>query len=404
MIRRAALFVAGSLLASGLFSASPAAADLLIDPTGGTSLVFSDPDNSARNRPLGFTGQFFGLDKTTVDISTNGNWNFTAKHVFCGRRVSSLHRPHCAAVGRPDAEYRQRVYARNDCGENESRRLLFLHLDERLPNDELESGKDRHVSSRLVRRGGGDWNLRVQKNDIAFSYQAVNADFDGGAATVGVNLGSANAATPLPGTTNGVITSATKNLLPLTNHQFVLFRVNIVGGYDASVQTSAASGVTVTGRIALEGVPDLSRVIPDAPLGKFHVSLRSPGSLSESYGYDVTLTVTGGAFGAYTLANVPAGTYDVRIKGGKNLAVLVSNVTVTASGGAVPDVTLPAADANGDNSVDTSDFSVLVGGYNGDSAIPGSGYDPNADFNFDGSVDTSDFALLVSEYNNVGAN
>ena len=54
--------------------------------------------------------------------------------------------------------------------------------------------------------------------------------------------------------------------------------------------------------------------------------------------------------------------------------------------------------------MDTSDFGVLVGGYNGDSTIPGSGYDPNADFNFDGVVDTSDFSLLVGQYNNVGAN
>ena len=76
------------------------------------------------------------------------------------------------------------------------------------------------------------------------------------------------------------------------------------------------------------------------------------------------------------MSGVAAGTYDVWIKGGKNLAVLVPNVIVSAASGTVANVILPAADGNNDNSVDTSDFGVLVGGYNGDSAIPGSGYDP----------------------------
>ena len=91
-------------------------------------------------------------------------------------------------------------------------------------------------------------------------------------------------------------------------------------------------------------------------------------------------------------------------QGQQNLAVLVPNVTISGTSGTIVNAKLPAADANNDNSVDTSDFGVLVGGYNGDSTIPGSGYDPNADFNFDGVVDTTDFSLLVGQYNNVGAN
>ena len=71
-----------------------------------------------------------------------------------------------------------------------------------------------------------------------------------------------------------------------------------------------------------------------------------------------------------------------------------------------PTVTLKlgAADASNDNSVDTTDFGVLVGSYNSDVTIPGSGYDYHADFNQDGVVDTTDFGLLVGEYNNVGGN
>ena len=53
--------------------------------------------------------------------------------------------------------------------------------------------------------------------------------------------------------------------------------------------------------------------------------------------------------------------------------------------------------------MDTTDFGFLVGAYNGDSSIPGSGYDTVADFNCDGVVDTTDFSLLVGNYNSVGA-
>ena len=171
---------------------------------------------------------------------------------------------------------------------------------------------------------------------------------------------------------------------------------------------AAVAGATVTGSIALEGVTDLSAISANAPLGKFDIQIRSHSSGAVVFeNKNVTLTASAGsAKGSYsfTATGVAPGTYDVWIKGGKNLAVLVPNVTVTATGGAVANVLLPAADANDDNSVDTSDFGVLVGGYNGDSAIPGSGYDPAADFNFDGVVDTTDFSLLVGQYNNVGAN
>ena len=170
----------------------------------------------------------------------------------------------------------------------------------------------------------------------------------------------------------------------------------------------AAAGAVVTGSIALEGVPNLAAIAPAAPLGKFDIQIRSHSSGAVVFeNKNVTLTAaSGNASGQYSLSvtGVAPGTYDVWIKGGKNLAVLVPSVTVTANGGTIANVLLPAADGNNDNSVDTSDFGVLVGGYNGDSAIPGSGYDPAADFNFDGVVDTSDFSLLVGQYNNVGAN
>ena len=63
---------------------------------------------------------------------------------------------------------------------------------------------------------------------------------------------------------------------------------------------------------------------------------------------------------------------------------------------------LPAGDTNNDNSVDSSDFGVLIGAFNSDVTI--GGYDYRADLNQDGTVDSSDFGLLIGEFNNTGAN
>ena len=115
------------------------------------------------------------------------------------------------------------------------------------------------------------------------------------------------------------------------------------------------------------------------------------------YGFAVPAA---GTFGLYGL---PAKPLTIHIKGSKWLAASLA-LDLTNGSYAGLRVKQPAGDANNDNSVDATDFGLLVGAFNGDSSVPGSGYDPLADFNCDGVVDTTDFGLLVGEYNNTGAN
>ncbi len=190
-----------------------------------------------------------------------------------------------------------------------------------------------------------------------------------------------------------------------SNSQFD--NVAVYKGLLSAVDIAAlgAAGATITGKIALEGVADLAAVSPSAPLGTFHISLRQNGV--EVRKADVFLATTAGSpVGTFNLPGVPAGTYDIWIKGSKNLAVLTNGVVVSATSGTLGTtanpIQLPAADANGDNSVDSSDFTALIGSFNSDATIAGSGYDPTADFNFDGFVDSSDFTLLIGQFNNVG--
>ena len=120
-------------------------------------------------------------------------------------------------------------------------------------------------------------------------------------------------------------------------------------------------------------------------------------------GFAVSLAATAGsANGTFAASGVPAGTYDVAIKGAKNLRVVLRNVVVSGSPATLPNVLLPAGDANGDNSCDATDFGLFVGAYNTDGSITGSGYNRAEDFNFDGFVDATDFGLFVGAYNNQG--
>ena len=105
--------------------------------------------------------------------------------------------------------------------------------------------------------------------------------------------------------------------------------------------------------------------------------------------------------GAFYLYGIPNGNYMMRVKSPTYLAVVVP-VTVTGGIASIT-ATLPAGDANNDNSVDSSDFGVLIGAFNTSASVPGSGYDATADFNGDGVVDSSDFGLLIGNFNTVGA-
>ena len=112
-------------------------------------------------------------------------------------------------------------------------------------------------------------------------------------------------------------------------------------------------------------------------------------------------TVSIGADGAFSLPNIPAGSYNLRVTAAKYLAQS-ANALVTAGQDAKVGISLPGGDADGNNTVDILDFGFLVNAYGSDVRVSGSGYDANADFNFDGTVDVLDFGILVNNYGAVG--
>ncbi len=160
----------------------------------------------------------------------------------------------------------------------------------------------------------------------------------------------------------------------------------------ASQQYQIAGGATVVQSV--KGIADYPAVVNKAQPLRFEFR---PANGDTSF----VRMATPDSAGTFTLPYIPPGKYSVAVKGSVFLQKVVA-VDTTAGDVTGLDVPLTPGDGNNDNSVDSSDFTLIIGAYNSDSAVPGSGYDPQADFNCDGKVDSSDFTLLIGAYGMVG--
>jgi len=100
------------------------------------------------------------------------------------------------------------------------------------------------------------------------------------------------------------------------------------------------------------------------------------------------------------MTDLAPGTYTIRVKPANGLAAAG---TVTAINGLriLTLGVLREGDANNDNVVNISDFSLLAASFG--TAMGGGSYNPNADFNDDGAVNITDFSLLAASFGQVGA-
>jgi hypothetical protein len=78
-------------------------------------------------------------------------------------------------------------------------------------------------------------SFQFHPDDIVFSNSTLTADFWGGDATVGLDKGTGGVFTSLPGESDGLITHSQANLLPTGPGDAILFRPDGSGGYTASV-------------------------------------------------------------------------------------------------------------------------------------------------------------------------
>ena len=150
---------------------------------------------------------------------------------------------------------------------------------------------------------------------------------------------------------------------------------------------------TASGTVVLEGIDDPSTtVIPVNPV----TFVFTPGG-----GTPITVTQTLGAGGSFSISNLPAAAYTVKIKGDKWLR---TSIIANLGSGDASNLftTLPAGDVNNDNSVDSTDFGLLIGAFNTSLATSGASYDPTPDLNNDGVVDSADFGLMIGNFGLIG--
>ncbi|MBX7134841.1 MAG: hypothetical protein K1X67_19400 [Fimbriimonadaceae bacterium] len=112
-------------------------------------------------------------------------------------------------------------------------------------------------------------------------------------------------------------------------------------------------------------------------------------------------SVTLGACGEFSMpCTLPAGTYDVSVKGSHWLARRVNGVTFDEAGANGLTASNLNGDCDGDNEVGIGDYAQLSASYG--LSLGDTGYDAAADLNGDEAVDIADYAILSSNYGETG--
>lgn len=224
------------LVASGLVAS--AHASLYVDPAGG-QVLFSDSvgrdDFPVMSRTLDFEFRFFGVARSSVGVSINGNLNFSGDPEWNNGPLSSSGTvPSTRARIAP-------LWDDLAIGLNSGARIIESRAPEyyAVTWDRVgvfaDNQADRMTFQAILFNGpvqllGQDF----LKGDIVFAYERIEGSFHNGNATVGLDSGDGARVRLFPGSpANGVIPDSQKGLLPLDG--YILFRDDGAGGYNASV-------------------------------------------------------------------------------------------------------------------------------------------------------------------------
>ncbi|MBK8022878.1 MAG: hypothetical protein IPK19_15965 [Chloroflexi bacterium] len=101
----------------------------------------------------------------------------------------------------------------------------------------------------------------------------------------------------------------------------------------------------------------------------------------------------------FTVSNLPVGTYLFSFKGTHTLARQVV-ITIAAGSNNTTTSLLLEGDANDNNAVNISDFSILAAAFGTSVGAPA--YDARSNFNGDNAVTIGDFSLLASSFAQTG--
>jgi len=229
---RTSLLRGGAALAA-LLIAQPARAQLLVNPAGG-SVITTGVDDATYLRSFGNPFTFYGVTRTSGYVSSNGNINFSGRADYSNSSLSAS----AASMGPIIAPLFDDLYlppgSVSDLFTSNYYAVTYQGVGICCSAGQTEG---RTFQTFLFMNAVTLGSFDFQAGDIAFSYGDLSGGMRG-TTTVGV-ANNASMFTPLPGTSDGQITDY--SVLPTTDNQFVLFRANANGGYDASIQSVTAS-------------------------------------------------------------------------------------------------------------------------------------------------------------------
>jgi len=184
-----------------------------------------------------------------------------------------------------------------------------------------------------------------------------------------------------------------------TSYSYYVKAYNAGGESSSSNTTSATTyacspSTSLMGRVTLQGRGNP----PSDRWNNFHlvITLYSCGGTSPVW----QLHSDTDASGYFTVTGIPQGCYDVKVKNLHTLRNKKANVVIVYGVNTIDFGTLREGDANDDNAVDITDFSILRTAFGKSQGQPG--YDARADFNQDGQIDIADFSLLRTNFGQVG--
>ncbi|MBI2863440.1 MAG: PQQ-binding-like beta-propeller repeat protein [Chloroflexi bacterium] len=176
-------------------------------------------------------------------------------------------------------------------------------------------------------------------------------------------------------------------------------RVTNVTNASSSVLGSTQSGTfnvvgaLIRGSVSLQGRQVGSGLPYQIPLD---VRFYSPGTTTLLAEATPTLDASAG----FTLTGMSPGTYDIRAKNSHTLASKKQNVVIASGVNTVTIGALLEGDADDNNMVNITDFSILATAFG--KQLGQAGWDARADFNNSNQINISDFSLLASNFGRLG--
>ncbi len=212
--------------------AASAQAGLILSPLGGFT-VFSAGDDDTAHLTLNSNYQFFGQNFNSVDVSTNGNLNFTGNSAF---QNTAFPDPNAGPMIAPLWDdftlfLNSRIIEQQGNG-------YFAITWSNVSTFSNPGSKDTFQA--IVFDKATKFNqFTFLPGDIAFAYGSLGSSlsFDDNA-TVGVNNGNGSKSAGLPGNGQTLIDAADLPKLEPIKDEFILFRYN-GSGYDVSYQSTA---------------------------------------------------------------------------------------------------------------------------------------------------------------------